>query len=212
VLSLADEVDTPQVTQPEMDAIVDEAHRLRKRVAVHAHGAEGAKVAIRAGADTIEHGSFLDEEALRMMKERGTWFVPTLLAGEAVGKGPVAKTMPPELQAKGAAALAKRSDTFRMALKLGVKIAFGTDSGVSPHGTNAKEFALMVEHGMSPLAALRSATSDAAKALGMEDEIGTLEPGKLADVIALAGDPFQDIHTTEKVVFVMKSGSIVRQP
>jgi imidazolonepropionase-like amidohydrolase len=93
-----------------------------------------------------------------------------------------------------------------------VKIAFGTDSGVSPHGTNAKEFTLMVEHGMSPLAALRSATSDAAKALGMEDEIGTLEPGKLADVIALAGDPFQDIHTTEKVVFVMKSGSIVRQP
>jgi imidazolonepropionase-like amidohydrolase len=212
VLSLGDEVDTPQITQAEMDAIVDEAHRLRKKVAVHAHGAEGAKVAIRAGADTIEHGSFLDDEALKMMKERGTWLVPTLLAGEYAGKGPAAKTMPPELQKKAAAAMAKRSDTFKKALKLGVKIAFGTDSGVSPHGKNAEEFALLVDHGMSNIAALKTATIDAATVLGLEKEIGSLEPGKTADVIAIAGNPFQDIHATEKVVFVMKSGEVVRQP
>jgi imidazolonepropionase-like amidohydrolase len=212
VLSIGDEVDTPQVTQAEMDAIVDEAHRLRKKVAVHAHGAEGAKVAIRAGADTIEHGSFLDDEAMKMMKERGTWLIPTLLAGEYAGKGPASKTMPPELQKKAAEAIAKRSDTFKKALKMGVKVAFGTDSGVSPHGKNAEEFALLVDHGMSNIAALKTATIDAATVLGLEKEIGSLEAGKTADVIAVAGNPFQDIHATEKVVFVMKSGTIVRQP
>lgn len=212
VLSIADEVDTPQITQEEMDAIVDEAHRLRKRVAVHAHGAEGAKVAIRAGADTIEHGSFLDEEALRMMKQRGTWLVPTLLPGEYLGKGPAAKTLPPEIKAKAEAAIAKRSDTFKNALKLGVKVAFGTDSGVSPHGTNAQEFALMVEHGMSPIAALRAATLNAAEALGMERQIGSLQAEKLADIIAVSGDPLTDIRATERVVFVMKGGEIVRKP
>lgn len=212
VLSIGDEVDTPQVTQAEMDAIVDEAHRLRKRVAVHAHGAEGAKVAIRAGADTIEHGSFLDEEALLMMKEKGTWLVPTLLAGEYATKGPAAKTMPPELQTKAAAAMAERSETFKNALKIGVKIGFGTDSGVSPHGLNAQEFALLVDHGMTPLAALQTATINAATALGLEKEIGSLEPGKTADVIAVQGNPFQDIHATEKVVFVMRSGKVVPRP
>jgi imidazolonepropionase-like amidohydrolase len=211
VLSIGDEVDTPQITQSEMDAIVDEAHRLRKKVAVHAHGAEGAKVAVRAGADTIEHGSFLDDEVLNMMKKQGTWLVPTLLAGEYAGKGPSSKTMPPELQKKAAEAMAKRSDTFKNALKLGVKIAFGTDSGVSPHGVNAQEFALLVDHGMSPVDALRTSTINAAEALGLEKEIGTLEPGKTADIIAMSGNPFQDIKATEKVVFVMKSGIVVLQ-
>ena len=211
VLSIGDEVDTPQITQAEMDAIVEEAHKLRKRVAVHAHGAEGAKVAIRAGADTIEHGSFLDDEALRMMKQRGTWLVPTLLAGEYAGKGPASKTLPPEVQAKAAVAVAKRSDTFKKALKMQVKIAFGTDSGVSPHGVNAQEFALLVDHGMSPVSALRAATMDAATALGLEKKIGSLERGKVADVIAVEGDPFRDIHATEKVVFVMKGGKIVKE-
>ena len=212
MLSIGDEVDTPQITQVEMDAIVDEAHRLRKRVAVHAHGAEGAKVAVKAGADTIEHGSFLDDEVLSMMAKQGTWLVPTLLAGEYAGKGPAAKTMPPELQKKAAEAMSKRSDTFKKALKAGVKIAFGTDSGVSPHGLNAQEFALLVDHGMSPIAALRSATIDAAKAIGLEKEIGSLEPGKSADIIAMTGNPFQDIRATEKVVFVMKDGVVVKQP
>jgi imidazolonepropionase-like amidohydrolase len=193
-----------------MDAIVDEAHRLRKRVAVHAHGAEGAKVAIRAGADSIEHGSFLDDEALRLMRERGTYLVPTLLAGEYVTKGPGAASLPPEVRAKAEAAMAERSRSFRRALELGVKIGFGTDSGVSPHGVNAQEFALMVAHGMTPLAAIRAATIDAATALGREREFGSLAPGKAADVVAVAGDPFADITATEHVVLVMKGGEIVR--
>lgn len=179
-------------------------------MAVHAHGAEGAKVAIRAGADTIEHGSFLDDEALRMMKDRGTWLVPTLLAGESLLKGPAAKTLPPEVLKKAEAAMARRSDTFRNAVKMGVKIAFGTDSGVSPHGTNAQEFALMVDHGMTPLGALKAATTSAAGALGLEKEIGSLEQGKTANIIAVSGNPFEDIHATEHVVFVMKDGQVVK--
>ena len=210
VLSLADEVDTPQLTQDEMNAIVDEAHRLRKKVAVHAHGAEGAKVAIRAGADSIEHASFLDDEAWRLMKQRGTWLVPTLLAGEYVAGKAAERHYPPEIAAKARAAVAARSKSFRRALEIGVKIAFGTDSGVSPHGMNAQEFALLVDHGMSPAAALRTATSSAADLLGLSARIGTLEAGKEADVIAVPGDPLADIHVMEKVSFVMKGGRIVR--
>ncbi|PYQ16010.1 MAG: amidohydrolase [Acidobacteria bacterium] len=210
VLSLSDEVDTPQLTQAEMDSIVDEAHRLRKRTAAHAHGAEGAKVAIRAGIDSIEHGSFLDEEALRMMKERGTYFVPTLMAGEYAGGRKSSRTYPPEIAAKAKAALQARSVAFRNALRMGVKIAFGTDSAVSPHGRNAEEFALLVEHGMSPAAALRAATSAAATLLGVDKRGGTLEPGKDADVVAVPGDVLSDIRTTEKVTFVMRGGTIYR--
>jgi imidazolonepropionase-like amidohydrolase len=209
VLSLADEVDTPQVTQEEMNAIVDEAHRLRKKTAAHAHGAEGAKVAIRAGIDSIEHGSFLDEEALRMMKERGTYLVPTLLAGEYVAGKAAERHYPPEIAAKAKAAEAARSATFRKALALGVKVAFGTDSAVSPHGMNAQEFALLVAHGMSPAAALRTAGT-AAALLGIEKSTGTLEAGKDADVVAVAGDPLADIKATEKVVFVMRGGTVYR--
>jgi imidazolonepropionase-like amidohydrolase len=210
VLSLADEVDTPQISQEEMNAIVDEAHRLRKKAAAHAHGAEGAKVAIRAGIDSIEHGSFLDDEALRMMKERGTYLVPTLLAGEYVAGKAAVRHYPPEIAEKARAAVAARSETFRKALRLGVKIAFGTDSAVSPHGLNAQEFALLVDHGMSPAAALRTATSSAADLLGLAKTIGTLEPGKEADVIAVPGDPLADIRTMEKVRFVMKGGQVFK--
>ncbi|HWM94329.1 MAG TPA: amidohydrolase family protein [Thermoanaerobaculia bacterium] len=208
VLSLADEVDTPQLTQDEMNAIVEEAHRLRKKTAAHAHGAEGAKVAIRAGIDSIEHGSFLDDEALRMMKERGTWLVPTLLAGEYV-TAPERK-YPPEIAEKARAAMSKRSDTVRKAVKMGVKIAFGTDSGVSPHGVNAREFKLMVDHGMTPAAALRSATSGAADLLGISRMAGTLEVGKEADIVAVPGDPLADVTATERVSFVMKRGRIYK--
>jgi len=210
VLSLSDEVDTPQVTQEEMNAIVDEAHRLHKKTAAHAHGAEGAKVAIRAGIDSIEHGSFLDDEALRMMKERGTYLVPTLLAGEWTGGRAEERHFPPEIVAKAKAALAARSAMFRKALAMGVKIAFGTDSAVSPHGINAKEFALMVDHGMKPAAALRAATASAADLLGLARSVGTLEPGKQADVVAVAGDPLADIHVMEKVRFVMKGGQVYK--
>lgn len=208
VLSLSDEVDTPQITQDEMNAIVEEAHRLRKKTAAHAHGAEGAKVAIRAGIDSIEHGSFLDDEALRMMKERGTWLVPTLLAGEYV-TAPQRK-YPPEIAEKARAAMSKRSDMFRRAVKMGVRIAFGTDSGVSPHGVNAREFKLMVDHGMTPAAALRAATASAAELLGISRLTGTLEAGKEADVVAVPGDPFADITATERVSFVMKRGRIYK--
>jgi imidazolonepropionase-like amidohydrolase len=210
VLSLGDEVDTPQLTQEEMDAIVAEARRLRKKVAVHAHGAEGAKVAIRAGADSIEHGSFLDDEALRLMKQRGTWLVPTLLAGEYAGGRAAKREYPPEIAAKAAQAVAARSATFKKALALGVPIAFGTDSAVSPHGRNAEEFALLVEHGMKPAAALRSATAGAAKLLGIEKTVGTLEAGKEADVVAVPGDPLADIRVMERVRFVMKGGKVYR--
>lgn len=209
VLSLADEVDTPQVTQEEMNAIVDEAHRLRKKAAAHAHGAEGAKVAIRAGIDSIEHGSFLDDEGLRMMKERGTYLVPTLLAGETV-TGPDRK-YPPEIAEKARWAMARRSETFRKALKMGVRIAFGTDSGVSRHGVNAREFKLMVDHGMTPAAALRSATSAAADLLGIAKTVGILEPGKEADIVAVPGDALADVTATERVSFVMKGGRIFKQ-
>jgi imidazolonepropionase-like amidohydrolase len=210
VLSLTDEVDTPQLTQAEMDAIVDEAHRLRKKTAAHAHGAEGAKVAIRAGIDSIEHGSFLDDEALRMMKERGTYFVPTLMAGEYAGGRKSTRTYPPEIAAKAKAALESRSVAFRNALRMGVKIAFGTDSAVSPHGRNAEEFALLVEHGMTPAAALRTATSAASTLLGIDKRTGTLEPGKDADVVAVPGDALADIRATEKVSFVMRGGKVYR--
>lgn len=209
VLSLADEVDTPQLTQEEMNAIVDEAHRLRKKTAAHAHGAEGAKVAIRAGIDSIEHGSFLDDEALRMMKERGVYLVPTLLAGEFVTSPD--RHYPPEIAAKAKAAISQRSETFRKALRMGVKIAFGTDSGVSPHGVNAREFKLLVDHGMSPAAALRTATSSAADLLGIAAATGTLEAGKEADIVAVPGDPLADITATERVSFVMKGGRIYKQ-
>ncbi|MFL6292009.1 MAG: amidohydrolase family protein [Thermoanaerobaculia bacterium] len=208
VLSLADEVDTPQITQDEMNAIVDEAHRLRKKAAAHAHGAEGAKVAIRAGIDSIEHGSFLDDEALRMMKDRGTWLVPTLLAGE-YATAPERK-YPPEIAEKARAAMAKRSETFRKAVKMGIKIAFGTDSGVSPHGVNAREFKLMVDHGMTPAAALRAATASAAELLGISRLTGTLEAGKEADIVAVPGDPLADVTATERVAFVMKHGRIYK--
>lgn len=210
VLSLADEVDTPQLTQDEMNAIVEEAHRLRKKVAAHAHGAEGAKVAIRAGVDSIEHGSFLDDEALRMMKDHGTYLVPTLLAGEYVAGRAAIRHYPPEIEAKAKAAVAARSDMFRRAVRTGVKIAFGTDSAVSPHGINAQEFALMVSLGMKPAAVLRAATSAAADLLGLSKTLGTLERGKAADVIAVPGDPLADIKAMEKVSFVMKGGRVFR--
>ncbi|HEV7517172.1 MAG TPA: amidohydrolase family protein [Thermoanaerobaculia bacterium] len=210
VLSLTDEVDTPQITQEEMNAIVEEAHRLHKKTAAHAHGANGAKVAIRAGIDSIEHGSFLDDEALRMMKERGTYLVPTLLAGEYAGGRAEIRHYPPEIVVKAKAALAGRSATFRKALAMGVKIAFGTDSAVSPHGINAQEFKLMVDHGMAPAAALRAATAAAADLLGLAPKIGTLEPGKEADVVAVPGDPLADITAMERVRFVMKGGKVFR--
>src|SRR5881409_1901113 len=209
VLSLADEVDTPQLTRGEMAALVDESHRLRKRVAVHCHGDQAAHDAIEAGVDSIEHGSFMKPETLTMMKRKGTFLTPTLMASEWImGK---LDNYPPALQAKAKAATAARSEMFRNAVKMGIKISFGTDAAVYPHGQNAKEFKLMVDLGMAPIDALKSATSNDAELLGIGQKVGTLEKGKLADVIAMAGDPTSDITATERVSFVMKEGKIIRR-
>jgi imidazolonepropionase-like amidohydrolase len=209
VLSLTDEVDTPQLTPAEMAALVDESHRLRKKVAVHCHGDQVAREAIDAGVDSIEHGSFMKPDTLTMMKKKGIFLTPTLMASEWImGK---LDNYPPALQAKAKAATAARSDMFRNAVKMGVKISFGTDAAVFPHGQNAKEFKLMVDLGMSPIDALKSATANDAELLGIIQNVGTLEKGKLADVIAVPGDPTADITATERVSFVMKEGKIIRQ-
>lgn len=208
VLSLADEVDTPQLTQEEMNALVSEAHRLRKKAAAHAHGALGAKTAIRAGIDSIEHGSFLDDEALEMMKSAGTYFVPTAMAVRAVGQK--AGSFPPEIAVKARAAAEAHAGTLRKAIRMGLRIALGTDSAVSPHGLNAQEFGLLVDHGMSPAAALRAGTSVSANLLGIGELVGTLEAGKEADIVAVPGDPLANVRATENVRFVMKAGRIYR--
>jgi imidazolonepropionase-like amidohydrolase len=210
VLSLNDDVDSPQLTQEEMNAVVGQAHTMGRRIAAHAHGAEGAKRAIRAGIDSIEHGSFLDDEALTMMREKGTYFVPTLLAGNSLvplfGKG----LLDPRQERKAQAAVKRVEETFRSALAKGVRIAFGTDAGVFRHGRNAEEFSLLVTYGMRPLDALKSATSVDAELFRISDRLGTLAPGKLADVIAVPGDPTADIAQMGKVVFVMKEGVVYR--
>ena len=208
VLSLADEVDTPQLTPAEMAALVDESHRLRKKVAVHCHGDQAAREAIEAGVDSIEHGSFMKPETLTRMKNKGTFLTPTLMATEWIMSK--LDNYPPALQAKAKAAGAARSDMFRNAVKLGVKISFGTDAAVFPHGQNAKEFKLMVDLGMTPIDALKSATANDAELLGIAQKVGTLEKGKLADIVAMPGDPASDITATERVFFVMKEGKIVR--
>lgn len=211
VLSPTDDVDTPQLTQEELNAIVDEAHALRRKTAAHAHGAEGAKRAIRAGIDSIEHGSFLDDEALDMMKARGTYLVPTLMAvqglQERFDKG---ICIPPVIADKARKAIAAVREMFQRALAKGVKIGLGTDAAVYPHGRNAEEFNQMVSLGMKPIDALRAGMSRDAELLGLADKIGTLEAGKLADVVAVPGDPIENIRNTEKVFFVMKEGTVFR--
>ena len=209
VLSLADEVDTPQLTPAEMAALVDESHRLRRKVAVHCHGHQAAREAIEAGVDSIEHGSFMKPETLAMMKKKGTYLTPTLMASEWI-MGKLAN-YPAALQEKAKAAFNARSEMFRNAVKMGVKISFGTDAAVYPHGENAKEFKLMVDLGMSPIDALKSATTSDAELFGVAQKLGTLEKGKLADVIAVPGDPTTDITATARVSFVMKEGKIIRQ-
>ena len=211
VLSLADAVDTPQLTQAELDALVGEAHALRLKTAAHAHGAEGAKRAIRAGIDSIEHGSFLDDEALDLMKAKGTYYVPTLMATqgltEQIAKG---VPIPPAIKVKAEDAIAHVHATFQRALAKGVKIGLGTDAAVYPHGRNAEEFHQMVDLGMKPINALKAGTSSDADLLGLAEKIGTLENGKLADVVAVPGDPVQNIRQTEHVLFVMKEGVIYK--
>lgn len=210
VLSLGDDVSAPQLTDEELSAIIDEAHRLKRKTAAHAHGDLAARAAVKAGVDSIEHGSFLTDETLALMKTKGTFLVPTCLAG--VWTGGKAERFPPSIAAKAKAAQAAHDEMFRRAVKSGVRIAFGTDSGVSPHGLNAREFGYMVELGLTPAAALKTAGPGAAELLGLADRVGTLEKGKQADVVAVPGDPLKDIHLTEKVFFVMKGGQVFKGP
>jgi imidazolonepropionase-like amidohydrolase len=211
VLSLTDEVDTPQLSQEELNAMVDEAHALRRKTAAHAHGNEGARRAVLAGIDSIEHGSFLKDETLDLMKQKGTFLVPTLIAPTFLVESMEAGMKVPErIKAKANAAARSVNTTFRHAVERGVKIGFGTDAGVYPHGQNAREFELMVKDGASPALALRAATSADAELLGIADKVGSLEKGKLADIVAVPGDPFADISTMRKVFFVMKEGRIYR--
>jgi imidazolonepropionase-like amidohydrolase len=208
VLSLSDPVDVPELAQDEMDAIVSEAHAWKRKVAAHCHGDLAAKMAIQAGVDSIEHGTFLQDDTLRLMKEKGVYLVPTLFAGEWVGEN--ADRYPPAIAVKARAAAAQMQQMFQHAVRIGVPVAFGTDSAVEPHGLDAHEFSLMVKNGMTPAKALLAATAEGSKLLGLADRLGTLEPGKLADLVAVPGDPLADIRATEKVSFVMKGGQVVK--
>lgn len=210
VLSLTDDVDTAQLTQAELDALVDEAHTLRRKTAAHAHGAEGAKRAVRAGIDSIEHGSFLDEEALDLMKTRGTFYVPTLMAVQGIRETLEKGYYPPAVAAKGRAAMTAIDNTVRRAIAKQVKIALGTDAAVFAHGRNGEEFGQMVRLGMKPIDALRAGTSVDAQLLGIFSVTGSLAPGKLADIVAAPGNPAENIRVTEKVFFVMKEGTVYK--
>ncbi len=200
--------DIPTFTPEELKAIVDEAHRQRRKVASHAMALYGAHNSVEAGVDTIEHGNYIADEDLRTMAERGIFYVPTIYVGEYVAEGRAAAgaTVWPKM-------IPIHEDTFRRALKAGVKIAFGTDVGGFDWKINpAREFASMVKFGMTPAQALRSATATAADLMGMKDSLGTIEPGKLADIVAVPGDPLADVGVLEKVDFVMKDGIIYRRP
>jgi imidazolonepropionase-like amidohydrolase len=211
VMSLNDDVDSPQLTQEELDALVDQAHSQKKKAAAHAHGAEGAKRAIRAGIDSIEHGSFMDDEALKLMIQKGTYYVPTLMASQGLRERLASGArLDPRVARKARLAIDAVDVTVRKAAARGVRIAFGTDAGVYPHGRNAEEFRLLVERGMKAVDALKAATSADAELFGVSDRLGTLQAGKIADIIAVPGDPVADIRQTEKVFFVMKEGKIYK--
>ena len=211
VLSEGDAVGATQYSFEELKALVDEANKLERKVAAHAHGTEGIKLAVRAGVSSIEHGSFLDDEAARMMVERGTFLVPTLMAGEAVeraAKNGIIKGLRAE-KAFAAAAAMRRGIKIAAANK--VLIALGTDAGVFPHGTNAREFFLLVDWGgLSNMEAIIAGTMNGARLLGWDKHVGSLTAGKWADIVAVSGDPLKDIHAMEKVTFVMKNGVVYK--
>jgi imidazolonepropionase-like amidohydrolase len=212
VLSVAKSGQNPQFMNDELDAVVATAKDYGMTVAVHAHGKEGMIRAIKAGVTSIEHGTYMDEEVMALMKEHGTYYVPTILAGEFVAeKAKIDGYFPDIVRPKAAAIGPLIQATFGKAYKNGVNIAFGTDSGVSAHGDNGQEFGLMVEAGMPPAKAIQAATINAATMLGIEDKLGTLEAGKFADIVAVKGNPLQDITTLENVQFVMKGGKIYKQ-
>ncbi|UVW28528.1 amidohydrolase family protein [Massilia sp. H6] len=213
VLSQAANGQNSQYTEDELKAIVDTAKDYGFRVAAHAHGAEGMKRALRAGVDSIEHGTLMDDETIALFKKTGHWYVPTISAGRYVAdKAKIPDYYSALVRPKAAAIGPQLQATFARAHKAGVKIAFGTDAGVFPHGENAKEFGYMVEAGMSPLESIRSATLHAAALLDQSRRLGSIEPGFAADIIAVDGDPLRDVKLLEQVKFVMKDGVVYKQP
>ncbi|SNC67252.1 Imidazolonepropionase [Hymenobacter gelipurpurascens] len=212
VLSVAKDGSSAQMTELEIRAIVETARDLGLQVACHAHGAEGMKRAIRAGVNSIEHGTLMDDETMKLMVKNGTWYVPTITAGKSVAdSAKIPNYYPPLVTPKAISIGPKLQGTFGRAYKAGVKIAFGTDASVYRHGVNALEFQYMVEAGMPATQALRAATVNAASLLGQSENLGTLEPGKLADIVAVEGDPTQDIKVMQRVRFVMKQGTVYKQ-
>jgi imidazolonepropionase-like amidohydrolase len=208
VLSLSDPVDAPELTQEEMNAIVSEAHTWNRKVAAHCHGDKAAKMAILAGVDSIEHGSFLKDDTLEEMKKKHVYLVATLFATSWTRAH--GDTFPPAIKEKVLAASSAAQIMFQHAVKIGVPIAMGTDAGVEPHGQNAEEFVLMAKNGMPAAQVLMAGTASGADLLGMADKVGTLAAGKLADIVAVPGNPLNDMSLTKKVFFVMKDGTIYR--
>lgn len=212
VLSVAKSGQNPQFMTDEVTAIVETAKDYGMTVAVHAHGKEGMERAIKAGVSSIEHGTYMDKETFKLMKKYGTYYVPTIMAGNWVAeKAKIDGFFPALVRPKAAAIGPLIKNTFSKAHKAGVKIAFGTDSGVSAHGDNGLEFVLMVEAGMKPIEAIRSATYHGAVLLGVLDQLGTVESGKLADLVAVKGDPIADIKAMQRIHFVMKDGVVYKQ-
>ncbi len=211
VLSVAKSASNPQFTEEEIKAIVETAKDYGFKVAVHAHGAEGMKRAIRAGVNSIEHGTYMDDEAIALFKQYGTWYVPTLTAGAAVADSAKKPGYYPELVTPKALEIGpKIKATFAKAYKEGVKIAFGTDAGVYKHGLNWLEFVKMIDAGMTAMDAIRSATINAADLLGEKENLGSIEVGKWADIVAVDGDPLKDAQVFGKVIFVMKNGVVYK--
>lgn len=212
VLDESASVDNAQMTDAEIAAVIAAAHDYGYSVAAHAHGAEAIRRAVRAGVDSIEHGTFMDEEGMRLMKQRGTWYVPTIIAGRFVAeKANTPGYYPARIAEKAKQVGPLIQQTAGRAYKAGVRLAFGTDAGVYPHGDNAKEFGYMVEAGIPAAYALQAATTHAAELLRRSKDIGSLEPGKFADIVAVEGDPLQDIGALRRVDFVMKGGVVYRE-
>lgn len=199
-----------QMTDDEMKAIVTTAHAFGRKAAAHSHAREGIVAAVNAGVDTIDHGTFLDEATVKTMIRQGTWLVPTMLASETAARQARSGALPAATLPKAEQAVAAARSSHVLAVRMGVKIAFGTDTGVSRHGDNAQEFALMIDRGMTPMAAIVAATTGAADALGQAGKLGLIAPGLPADIIAVGGDPLADVRRLEKVSFVMKQGRVLR--